>query len=61
MLVSLLKYRFKVRQRIAEQRRKDLAMRQALRRRVSIFDTDACKKAKAALAELRNQDWKQIR
>jgi hypothetical protein len=57
ILVSLLKYRFKVRQRIAEQRRKDLAMRQAIMRRVSIFDTDAAKEAKAALQALRNKDF----
>ena len=57
MLVSLLKYRFKVRQRIAEQRRKDLAKRVDLLHRVSIFDTPAAREAKQALAELRSKDW----
>jgi hypothetical protein len=57
MLVSLLKYRFRIRQRIAEQRRKDLAKRVDLLHRVSIFDTQAAREAKAALAELRNQNW----
>ena len=57
MLVSLLKYRFKVRQRIAEQRRKDLQKRFDHMKAVSIFDTDAARAAKAALEELRSKDW----
>jgi len=58
MLVQLKKYRFKIKQSIAEQRRNDLDKRLDLIKTVSIFDTPAAKEAKAALKSLRSQDWK---
>ena len=58
MLVHLKKYRFKIKQSIAEQRRKDWDKRLDLIQTVSIFDTPAAKEAKAALQALRSQDWK---
>jgi len=58
MLIHLKKYRFNMKQRIAEQRRKDWDKKLKLIQTVSIFDTQAAKEAKAALQALRSQDWK---